>query len=250
MIDRDQTGPAPDAPGRRSVATALRRMAPTLALVGVLWSVSSWGYYALVEALELASGYDDAPLLFTAFYLGWTALALYLFRRTLAGELSPPVAFGHALALAPILLAYAAFVTLGLPLLPDVSVIRAPPNPPEFMFASAWYYLPKSADILFQQVLVAALVRRADAGGLSLRAISILMAVLFGGFHLTLALDGFTSLYVARFTVAATLFGLVVPWLYLRKRHGFRWAYGLHWGFYALDATITHLVLAVPRWAM
>lgn len=45
------------------------------------------------------------------------------------------------------------------------------------------------------------MVRRADAAGTPLRAISILMAVLFGGFHLTLALDGFTPIYVARFTI-------------------------------------------------
>ncbi|GAA3868243.1 hypothetical protein [Celeribacter arenosi] len=224
-------------------------MAPIFALVGLLWTVSSWGYYALVEVLEVESGYDDAPIVFAVFYLGWTTLAFWLFRRTLKGKISLQVIVGHAIALAPLLLAYATFVTFALPLLPDVSVYRAPPNPPEFMFASAWYYLPKSVDILFQQTLVAVMVRRADVVGLQIRTISILMAILFGGFHLTLALDGFTPLYVARFTVAATLFGLIVPYLYLRNRHGFRWAYGLHWGFYALDATITHLVLAVPPWA-
>lgn len=229
---------------------APRAVLATLALLAMFWSVSSWGYYALVEALALESGYDDAPILFAGYYLGWSMAALLAFRHVFAGQLSRPILFGHVIALAPILIAYGAFVALALPLLPDVSIYRAPPNPLEFMFASAWYYLPKSADILFQQVLLAAMVLRAHRSGVPIRAISILMAVLFGGFHLTLALDGFTALYVARFTVAASIFGLVIPWLYLHRRHGFRWAYGLHWGFYALDAVVTHLLLAVPKWAM
>ena len=248
-ISTADTNPSNATASAKPIASLFVQMAPTFALIALLWSVSSWGYYALVEVLEIESGYDDAPVLFAGFYFGWTLLALWLFRRTLRSEMSRPVFFGHAITLAPLLLIYAAFVTFALPLLPDVSVVRAPRNPPEFMFASACYYLPKSVDILFQQVLVAVMVRRADVVGLPIRTISILMAILFGGFHLTLALDGFTPLYVARFTVAATLFGLIIPYLYLRKRHGFRWAYGLHWGFYALDATITHFALAVPPWA-
>ena len=236
--------------GRRGpVVGGLARMAPTLALVALLWSVSSWGYYALVSTLALDVGYDEAPVLFAAYYLGWTTVAALLFRSLLAEQLSRVRLLGHTIALTPVLLAFAGFVALVLPLLPAVSTFRAPSDPPEFMFASAWYYLPKSADILFQQTLVAVIIRRADRAGLTLPATCLLMATLFGGFHLTLALDGFSPLYVTRFTIAATLFGLLAPVLYLRTRHGFRWAYGLHWSFYAFDAAVTHLVLAVPPWA-
>ncbi|UYV37740.1 hypothetical protein N4R57_01060 [Rhodobacteraceae bacterium D3-12] len=219
-----------------------------LLLVGAMWIASSWAYYALRSALALESGYDDAPILFAAFYLAWSGAALLLFRPSLSPHISPRRLIGHAIALAPVLLAYAGFVVFVLPLLPPVSTLRAPANPPEFMFASAWYYLPKSIDILFQQILVAALVLNAARARFSLPAISLGMAVLFGGFHLTLIFDGFTSLYVARFTLAATAFGLLIPFLYLRLRNGFRWAYGLHWSFYALDAVVTHLLLAVPPW--
>ena len=241
----------PDQGGgnRIEAGRALSRMAPTLATVALLWSASSWGYYALVDMMMLSVGYDDAPVLFAAWYLSWTAVAMNLFYNVIVEQISRRRLVGHAVALTPILVACAAFVTLVLPLLPAVSVFRAPLNPPEFMFASAWYYLPKSFDILFQQVLVAVIIRRADHVGLSLPATSLLMAALFGGFHLTLALDGFSPFYVARFTLAATLFGLLAPVLYLRTRHGFRWAYGLHWSFYALDAAVAHLVLAVPPWA-
>jgi hypothetical protein len=216
--------------------------------VALLWTISSWSYYALVDGLSLDSGYDDAPVLFTGFYLTWSAIALGLFRPVLAIHITARKLLGHVLALSPILLIYGFYVVVILPLLPNVSESRAPANPPEFMFASAWYYLPKSADILFQQTLIAAMVLGGYRARLSLITISIGMAVLFGGFHLMLIFDGFTRLYVARFTLAGALLGMVVPYLYLRTRYGFRWAYGLHWSFYALDAAVTHLFLAVPPW--
>ena len=34
--------------------------------------------------------------------------------------------------------------------------------------------------------------------------------------------------------------GAFLPYLYLRVAGGFRWAFGLHWGFYAVDAALTH----------
>ncbi len=235
--------------GFRTRLAQLRAMAPVLLLVALLWMTSSWCYYAFVEALALDSGYDDAPILFALFYLVWSGIALALFRPLLSAHVTPRRIAGHVIALSPVLLVYAVYVTVLLPLLPEVSVRRAPANPPEFMFASAWYYLPKSADILFQQILVSAMVLGAHRAKIGFSAISLGMAVLFGGFHLLLIFDGFTALYVTRFTIAASIFGLVVPYLYLRTRNGFRWAYGLQWSFYAVDAAVTHLVLAAPAWA-
>lgn len=85
--------------------------------------------------------------------------------------------------------------------------------------------------------------------GYGLRAIALGMAIAFGGFHLLLAFDGYTPTYVTRFTLSATLFGALLPYLYLRTRNGFRWAYSLHLGFYAMDATLTHFILAARPWA-
>lgn len=225
------------------------QIAGTLLVVAALWTVSSEGYYALVEAGELADGYDGAPVLFTAYYLGWAALAALMFRGLFAEVLNRDRIAREGLALIPILAAFGLFVVYVLPLLPSVSELRAPPNPPEFMFASAWYYLPKSADILFQQVLVAALILTGWRAGFGLKMLSISVGAAFGLFHLGLAFDGFLWLYVARFTLAATLFGALLPYLYLRVRNGFRYAYSLHWGLYAADAILTHFLLAAPPWA-
>ncbi|MCF3593927.1 hypothetical protein LZG00_07935 [Rhodobacteraceae bacterium LMO-12] len=225
------------------------QVARAVGIVALLWVVSSQGYYALVAALGLESGYDEAPVLFTTYYLGWAALALWLFRSLITESLDPGRLAREGLVMMLILVGFALFVIYALPLLPKVSELRAPSEPPEFMFASAWYYLPKSADILFQQVLAAAMILTAARAGYGLRCIAVGMALAFGGFHLLLVLDGFTPTYVTRFTLSAILFGALLPYLYLRLRTGFRWAYGLHWGFYALDATLTHLILAAPPWA-
>lgn len=227
-------------------ASAIRQLARAGLIVVLLWTVSSKVYYALSSSV---GGYDDMPLAFAAYYVGWAILAFFFLRSCTAQPLDSGTVQREAVALLPILVGFGAFVVFVLPLLPEVSRLRAPPDPPAFMFASAWYYLPKSADILFQQALVAALIFTAVRVGLGLWPISIGMAGAFGLFHLALAFDGFTALYVARFTLAAAVFGALLPWLYLRVRSGFRWAYALHGGFYAADATLTHLILAAPPWA-
>lgn len=225
------------------------RLAQVVLIVVVLWTISSAGYYALVDALGLDSGYNDKPLLFTAYYLGWTGVTVWLFRDMIADQIDRWTLAQETLVMLPILALFAAYVGFVLPDLPQVSEVRAPSDPPEFMFASAWYYLPKSADILFQQAIVAALILTSARAGFSLVSISLGIAAAFGSFHLSLAFDGFTPTYVTRFVLAATAFGALLPYLYLRVRRGFRWAYGLHWGFYAVDATLTHFILAAPPWA-
>ncbi|QCO57397.1 hypothetical protein EOK75_16915 (plasmid) [Pseudorhodobacter turbinis] len=225
------------------------QMPGAIVIVTILWLASSQGYYQIVATLGLESGYDNAPVLFAAYYLGWAALTLWLFRTLITTSLNQSTLAREGVMLLPVLAGFALFVVYGLPLLPKVSILRAPFDPPEFMFASAWYYLPKSADILFQQTLAAGIILTAARSGYRLLPITIGMAMAFGGFHLLLAFDGFTPTYVFRFTLSATLFGALLPYLYLHARHGFRWAYALHWGYYALDATVTHFILAAPPWA-
>ena len=116
---------------------AFRAMLPALALAVLIWSVSSWGYYALVGAMALDSGYDDAPVIFAGYYLVGSVIVLLAFRPDFKRRLSRPALSGHAIAIAQILAAYGLFVAAVLPLFPDVSIDRAPLNPPDFMFASA-----------------------------------------------------------------------------------------------------------------
>jgi hypothetical protein len=109
----------------------------TLVLSALLWLVSTQAYYAIVSGLDLKAGYDSAPILFAAYYLGWAMLAVWVFRDLIGAGLDRSTFRRKALLLLPILAGIAFFVVYVLPLLPRVSEARAPADPPEFMFASA-----------------------------------------------------------------------------------------------------------------
>jgi len=221
----------------------MRRLAATAALIALAWGLSSVGYFWTAPALSAQIGYNDAPLFYSAYYALWAAAVFLLFRRDYAAAMqvdAPRQTLGLAALLAVVFTGYAMLV---LPRLPAVDWTW-PETPVEFFWATSWYFLPKSVEILFQQLLIAALVLALNAMGLRLRAISGLVALMFGGFHLTLAFSYDNPLYVLRYTVAATAFGALVPWLLLRRRHGFLISYAVHWGYYAADAAIIHFVFA------
>ncbi|MBI4225339.1 MAG: hypothetical protein HY617_03325 [Candidatus Sungbacteria bacterium] len=115
-------------------------------------------------------------------------------------------------------------------------------NPPELMVANSWYFLPKSIEILLQQLLVAALVLAFSARNYSIRAISLWCMLIFGGAHLLLSFGELPFGYVVRFTASAVLFASVFPWLILRVPNGFAYSYMLHWFYYAVTVVMAHTV--------
>lgn len=212
-----------------------------IVMIGVLWSVSSIGYYEIKDGLGLSIGYKDAPFIYSAYYLGFTILAVVLFQRRLR-QWHPPA---HRVLPILAVLGMIAVFTLGvLPVLPEIDLSLAPLDPPEFMFANAAYYIPKSFEILFQQVLILTIVLLFSAFGWQTLQIGFLTAILFGLFHLSLIFNGVTAFYVARFTIAAICFGAVVPSLMLATRNGATLSFGLHWGFYVADNIFTHFLLS------
>ncbi|MHA6323680.1 hypothetical protein [Roseivivax sp. CAU 1753] len=213
-------------------------------MIAVLWSLSSVGYYMIKDQLGLSNGYRDAPLLYAAFYLGFTVVAALAFRHRL--QAWHPLAHGIRPVLA-VLAMIAGFTLIILPALPAIDLSLAPSNPPEFMFADAMYYVAKSFEILFQQFLILTLVLIFHSFGWQILQVGIVTAALFGLFHLSLILNGATGFYVARFTIAASCFGAVVPSLLLATRNGATLSYGLHWGFYVVDNIFTHFMLSTPQ---
>ncbi|WP_460275842.1 hypothetical protein [Celeribacter sp. ULVN23_4] len=211
-------------------------------MIAALWSLSSVGYFEIGDQMGLDVGYRDAPLIYSAYYLGFTALACLLFRHRLR-DWSP---LAHSMLPVIAVLAMIAVFTLGiLPNLPEIDLSLAPRNPPEFMFANAMYYVAKSFEILFQQALILTLVLLFRSFGWNTLQVGMLTAALFGLFHLSLVFNGATSFYVARFMIAATCFGAVVPSLLLATRNGATLSYGLHWGFYVVDNIFTHFMLSL-----
>lgn len=209
------------------------------------WTLSSIGYYEITDALGLPHGYNDAPWLLSVYYGFWALLVYWLFRSDFSRwtRLRSPGEDPFAPVL--LLVCFAAFSLKILPRLPT-------PEPPQgvpvadIVFAQSWYFVPKTFEVLLQQILLTALVFELQALKIGLARMTLLIAALFGGFHLSLALTEATDFYVARYTVAATLYGLVFPYLILHKRNGFILAFGLHWGFYAFDTTMGHFAFAAP----
>jgi hypothetical protein len=100
------------------------------------------------------------------------------------------------------------------------------------MVATSWYFVPKSVEILFQQLLISALVLAFAAERYSVRTIAVCCGLLFGGAHFLLGLGGLPFGYVTRFIIAASAFGLVFPYLILQVRNGFAYSYAVHCLYY------------------
>ncbi len=117
-----------------------------------------------------------------------------------------------------------------LPALPPFD-LRAGVTPPALPLANSWYFLPKLMKILFQQLLVMALVLVLAARGMRPGAIAVICAALFGAAHPLLVLGGTPWGYVIRFTDMASLFGLAFPYLLLRVPMGLALSYMTQWSY-------------------
>lgn len=224
-----------------SASPKLRDLIRVAAIVAALWSLSSYLYFWLEPRVGAQIGYNDAPIVFAFFYALWSAMAFAIFQRDYRrlGDLS--ATWGRGAAIAVAVFVAAAFVLTVAFKLPTMEWDR-PNTPVQFFHATGWYAVPKSMEILFQQLLVAALVAAVWRQGYRLWQISCVVAVLFGAFHLTLGLSYPNPLYVMRYSVAATIFGALVPVFLLRVPNGFLISYAVHWIYYAVDYVAIHLV--------
>jgi hypothetical protein len=223
----------------------VKRLLFIVTVAAAMWAASSFGYFWLQPYLGADIGYNDAPFFYTAYYGAWSALALFLFHPKMISRNTVSFAYDDIAIFLAMLALAAAFLILVLPQLPPALWTRAE-TPVDFFYANSWYFVPKSFEILFQQILIIALVQALATLKLSIRRISVWVAVLFGAFHLSLALSYDNPAYVLRYTISATIFGTIVPYLVLKHRHGYLMSYAIHWGFYAIDITVIHVLFAAP----
>jgi hypothetical protein len=107
----------------------------------------------------------------------------------------------------------------------------------DLFVATPWYFLPKSIDILYQQLLIAALVLSLGSR-FSVRATSIIYTGLFAAAHLLLFFGGQFSPATYLMLLGAIASGALFPYLLLKVRHGFIYTYAIHWMFYALVVAV------------
>jgi hypothetical protein len=222
-------------------------LAWTVAQIAVIWILSDIGYYFLLPWLGLKATYNDGPIAVTLYYTFWAGIAVIAFWPRYASwpQYARWATFGNRLTSSVVwTLAFTAgvlFVGYVLPALPPVN-IREGYNPPELPLATPWYFLPKSIEILFQQLLVVALVLSLSAQRYSLQKISLACAALFGGMHILLAFGNVPVAYVIRFASLAAVFGFAFPYLLLRVPNGFAYSYFTHWSYYAITVIMARLL--------
>jgi hypothetical protein len=221
------------------------RLWRTLILVASIWVISDLGYYLLLPLLGAKPSYNAGSVAVTLYYIFWIGIAVISFwdlygrwtkfENKLACYAVWSISFGGCTLFAAYLL----------PLLPPTNWTQ-PFSPPEVAIATEWYFLPKSVDILFQQLLIVALVLSLSTRGITLSRISLYCAALFGGTHVLLAFGGVPLGYVIRFMVFAALFGLIFPYLILRLPNGLGYSYMLHWLYYAITVVMPRIFSSPP----
>jgi hypothetical protein len=203
------------------------------------WLVSDLGYYFGLPTLGIGMDYNLNPMPVATFYLFWSGLAAIVFwplySRWNADGPFPTLQNRVLAALiwTATFAAILAFLHLGLPALPMATWPAEMGEPPDLLMATPAYFFPKTVEIVFQQLLVLALIVSLSLDGLPLRTISLFAALLFGGMHILLAFSGIPPRAVIMFIVASTAFGLILPRLILKTRFGLAAAFALHWTFYA-----------------
>ncbi|WP_159588866.1 hypothetical protein [Chelativorans xinjiangense] len=239
----DQGDNMPDGSSSSAPTRDPAQLKLTIGLIAGIWIASDIGYYFLLPALGEKSDYNDGPIATALYYFFWTGIGiiafwpqyaswpLYARWATFENRLTSIIVWSLAFAVSVMFAAYL------LPALPPFDPHEGI-NPPELPLATPWYFLPKSIEILFQQLLVVALVLTLSAENCSLRKISLCCATLFGSAHVLLAFGDVSWGYVARFSILAAAFGLAFPYLILRVPNGFAYSYVTHWGYYAVTVVM------------
>ena len=222
------------------------RLVWALAQIAAIWTVSDAGYYFLLPALGVPANYNAGSIAVTLYYGFWIGIAVITFWplyrswpqygrwATFENRLTSYIVWSLSFAGC---IVFAAYV---LPLLPPITWTESW-NAPDVRVATPAYFLPKSIEILFQQLLVVALVLALAARRYSIREISAYCALAFGAAHILLALGGVPWGYVIRFMISASAFGFMFPYLILRVPNGLAYSYVIHWAYYAASVMLPHI---------
>jgi hypothetical protein len=218
----------------------------TLGQIAAVWAVSDIGFYFLLPVLGLEPSYNAGSIAISLYYVFWVGIAVITFWPmyanwplygrwgTFENRVTSYVVWSISFAGC---ILFAAYV---LPLLPPPTWTESW-SPPEVRVATPWYFLPKSIEILFQQLLVVAMVLALAVEKYSLRRISAYCALAFGAAHVLLAFGGVPPGYVIRFMLAAAAFGFVFPYLILRVPNGLAYSYIVHWLYYAVTVVMPRI---------
>lgn len=208
--------------------------------IASIWIVSDLSYVGVKNILDGNLSYNTDPLLITGYYFFWIFITLsafwniyikwQMFKNEVVTYLSVLIVIGFI----------ATYFIYVLPMFPAITWSAEWKPPSELVFASGWYFLPKSAEIILQQLLISALAFSFYNSKFNLKTTCLWCAGLFGSAHLLLVFGGPSLLYITTFTLSATIAGFIFPYLILKVKNGFMYSYMLHWTFYAVIILLAH----------
>lgn len=205
-----------------------------------LWIFANIGYFFIFPALGLGLSYNTAPVAIAVYFFVWAGVTLFYFWDLFALWLSGATKIWLYVALSLGCGALIWTLLYAFSFLPALSGLQLAPST-DILFASPWYFLPKSAEVLMQQLLITVLVLELSFRLHSLKKVIIGFAICFGGAHILLFLsDGAVTAYAAVMTAGSLLSALVFPYLIMRVRGGFVYSYTIHLLFYIFLAMLLH----------
>ncbi len=199
----------------------------------VIWIVAWRVFYGPMAKRNV--DYIDRFVVTCAYFFLWSILIVFLFRKTFA-SVAGSVAPVHVVVVASVVLAQVWFYHIAIRhLRRPHRLIRT--NPREMFLRMDYRYLvSKSAEVMFQQVMIVLLVLTAWRQTGQLAATMIVFAVVFALAHLPLlALFGERAGFFARLYMLAALASAVVfPVVILKVNLGFVFTYVVHTMFFTL----------------
>ncbi|MFZ2523185.1 MAG: hypothetical protein WAW92_02250 [Minisyncoccia bacterium] len=212
----------------------------TIFQIASIWIVSDLSYQIIKNALDVDLSYNQNPAIVTAYYLFWILVTLpafwniYIKWQMFKNEV---LTYTSVLFILGFIATYFIYI---LPIFPSISWSPGWIPPSELTFSSGWYFLPKSTEIILQQLLVSALAFSFYNAGFNLKTTRLWCAGLFGSAHLLLIFGGPSLSYAVFFTFCATVAGYIFPYFILKVKNGFMYSYMLHWTFYAVIVLLIH----------
>lgn len=213
----------------------------TLSQIATLWIAADVGYWIILPLFGVSIDYNESPVIIALYYAFWFVASIIVFRHSLFQQIRSRRLWSYTvLSLGFSATALASVQAIAL--LPATSGEMFTPYA-DVVYASRWFFLPKSIEILVQQTLITALVIALARQLHFTKRVSIAYAILFGCAYMVMfVISGAPTPYTVIMTLAALASAALFPHLILHVKNGFVYAYAIHFIFYIL------LALSLDSW--
>lgn len=207
-----------------------------------IWTLANIGYYLILPPLGFTLSYETSPFAIAIYFLVWVFITVYYFWDVYSKWFSVDTDIWFYVVQSLVAASFFFIAVRLFYLLPRIPGIPVS-SYTDLLFASSLYFLPKAVEVLVQQLLISVLVFDLSFKFEKLKSVVLGYALCFGGAHIVLYLMNNQSLpYSITMTTGAFLSSLVFPYLFLRVKGGFVYAYMIHFMFYVVLAVLLHIL--------